>query len=342
MVPGLREADITCEFLPGSRADGCLLEWGLINTTNTTSMMVARPEGETSVSAQLQGLTPGLAYQFCGFGLEDNRKLHQFPIKSQAGAITLPTGERNSYQLACTLYVIYENNLSEFDFGSLSSPEPSKDELSVMTEFNEPISLMVLVTILCIVLALLMVMIIVLISCIVAVIKCPKKTRRGRGMEDMEQHMTGEEGTDIIETAPNLCYEQGRYTSHGRLDDSLHVYDDILALNQPVRPSVDGGNALHIYDNLLPLEPLSHSAVDYENVDLPTGLPTVPRPHISELSSVSLDECRRACLPLKAVEPSVARPKRQVRACTLKCDQRENPQGAMLRNASCFELSRPH
>lgn len=146
------------------------------------------------------------------------------------------------------------------------------EEPSTVTEPNEPISFMVLVTILSVVLASVLIGIILLISIILAIIKCPKRTHK-----TMEESLQGEES---IQTMANVCYGGllGQQRTHQVDNESNHVYDDITVL----KPATDQ---------------------DYENVDPSTGFPIVPKTHSTRQDHT--DGCERACLPLK-VTKSVA------------------------------------
>lgn len=94
---GVWNDEIVCEFLPGSKADGCLLEWHPVNLINgeKESIMLKR-ENRTRVGVHLQSLMPGMSYEVNGFGLQGNDRLHSFPITLQGGLnTTLPSGISN-------------------------------------------------------------------------------------------------------------------------------------------------------------------------------------------------------------------------------------------------------
>lgn len=81
---------VICEFLPGSFADGCLLEWNVKNSSIklTGSIMIQRQSGKDLATGRLESLMPETSYEIRGFGLRRNIKLHAFPILLQGGFST--------------------------------------------------------------------------------------------------------------------------------------------------------------------------------------------------------------------------------------------------------------
>ena len=136
---------------------------------------------------------------------------------------------------------------------------------------------MVLVTVVSAVLVSVVVGIIALVCTIVAIVKCPRKSHRtlpADGEAGIEQEDTN------IRTMANICYGEllELQQQKNQVDNtSVHDYDDILALKLPTEQ-------------------------DYENVDPSTGLPVVPRPHLTQPDSIRRDYCERACLPLQTTK----------------------------------------
>lgn len=84
--------EITCHFLPNSRADGCQLEWRPMNLIGEEAgyIMLPRDQSKDKASIHLQSLIPGTLYQVYGYGFQEGDKLHTFPITLEGGL--QPTG----------------------------------------------------------------------------------------------------------------------------------------------------------------------------------------------------------------------------------------------------------
>lgn len=86
------KVEVVCEFLPASRADGCLIEWRPeANNSGQLELTIMREDGDT-VSATFEALAPAVSYQVYGFGVQGNVKLHAFPITPAEGLLTIPLG----------------------------------------------------------------------------------------------------------------------------------------------------------------------------------------------------------------------------------------------------------
>lgn len=86
--------EIVCEFLPGSVADGCFIEWHPVNISGREPgyVILERLNGNIA-SVQLQPLIiPDTSYEVRGFGLKGDTKLHTFPITLQGDLTIRSTG----------------------------------------------------------------------------------------------------------------------------------------------------------------------------------------------------------------------------------------------------------
>ena len=93
--PGPSDTEVVCEFLPASKADGCLIEWrpaGQESFEELQVTVVPRSGADDRVSAHLQTLTAGETYQVFGFGIQNDVRLHTFPIAPEHGLVTIPSG----------------------------------------------------------------------------------------------------------------------------------------------------------------------------------------------------------------------------------------------------------
>lgn len=91
-ITNAANSEITCEFLPDSKADGCLVEWRPMNVIGGEVGYTTFIRDKNKASARLQSLIPGTFYQVHGFGLQNGDRLHMFPIPLQGGLIVQPTG----------------------------------------------------------------------------------------------------------------------------------------------------------------------------------------------------------------------------------------------------------
>ena len=76
--------EIVCEFLPGSVADGCLLEWRPMSQDGETGCTVASRQDNRAI-VELPSLLPGTTYEVEGYGRQGNTTLHIFPITLDGG-----------------------------------------------------------------------------------------------------------------------------------------------------------------------------------------------------------------------------------------------------------------
>lgn len=76
--------EIVCEFLSGSVADGCLLEWRPMNQDGETERTVASRQ-DNRATVELPSLIPGTTYEVEGYGRQGNTTLHTFPITLDGG-----------------------------------------------------------------------------------------------------------------------------------------------------------------------------------------------------------------------------------------------------------------
>jgi hypothetical protein len=84
---------VSCRFLPGSRADGCMVEWRPMNLIGEEAgyIIVSRVGDEASI--KLRSLIPDTVYQVRGYGLLERKKLHAFPITLPGNFIIQNSGK---------------------------------------------------------------------------------------------------------------------------------------------------------------------------------------------------------------------------------------------------------
>ena len=98
---GMFGKELECAFLPGSRADGCLLIW---SPTNRESVLeegeaILNRNGKDKVRGKLS-LAPG-TYEILGFGLLNNNTLHNFPLSLQ---INITSAGNHMHQICFSVH----------------------------------------------------------------------------------------------------------------------------------------------------------------------------------------------------------------------------------------------
>ena len=94
---GFEDAVLTCHFLMGARADGCLVEWSEVNSTESSNgtLLISRPAGFLVANGTITGLQENAAYTVRAFGTRAGANLNEFvPIVLPSDLVTLerPTG----------------------------------------------------------------------------------------------------------------------------------------------------------------------------------------------------------------------------------------------------------
>ena len=227
--------EIGCVFLPGSRADGCLLKWSLIDQSTVSGKVILNRNTGSKISMEIL-VRPG-SYEVFGYGLLGNATLHDFPINLQEIVKVTSTGMYNVVVLLKGAYDVV-----------VLRPELIEDQSSV-TDMSK-LDTRILVISISATVASSLVGFVILVFFVVAVVKCRQNVRRT--MHEDKQG-TIKDGSESIQTMPNICYEGilelDRGQSTPRQDDadnaSLHLYDDIVSM----------------------------FTVDYENVDPSAGFP---------------------------------------------------------------------
>ena len=94
VIPKAAKVEVVCEFLPASRADGCLIELcpEADNVSAQLEIIIMR-EGGDSANATFEVLVPVVSCQVFAFGVLGDVKLHAFPITPVEGLLTIPVGK---------------------------------------------------------------------------------------------------------------------------------------------------------------------------------------------------------------------------------------------------------
>jgi len=95
--PGFEDAVVTCHFLMGARADGCLVEWSEVNSTESLNgtLLISRPADSLVANGTITGLLENTTYTVRAFGTRAGANLNEFvPIVLPSDLVTLerPTG----------------------------------------------------------------------------------------------------------------------------------------------------------------------------------------------------------------------------------------------------------
>ena len=94
---GFEDAVVTCHFLMGARADGCLVEWSEVNSTESLNgtLLISRTNGSLVANGTITGLQENTTYTVRAFGTRAGANLNMFvPIVLPSDLVTLerPTG----------------------------------------------------------------------------------------------------------------------------------------------------------------------------------------------------------------------------------------------------------
>ena len=94
---GFEDAVVTCHFLMGARADGCLVEWSEVNSTESSNgtLLISRPAGSLIANGTITGLQENTTYAVQAFSTRAGANLNEFvPIVLPSDLVTLerPTG----------------------------------------------------------------------------------------------------------------------------------------------------------------------------------------------------------------------------------------------------------
>jgi len=94
---GFENSMVTCHFLIGARADGCLVYWSVVNSTLGSGrlLQISRAANSSVATGMITDLQENSAYTVQAFGTRAGVNLHaDLPIVLQSNLVTLerPTG----------------------------------------------------------------------------------------------------------------------------------------------------------------------------------------------------------------------------------------------------------
>ena len=94
---GFEDAVVTCHFLMGARADGCLVEWSEVNSTESLNgtLLISKTNDSLVANGTITGLQENTTYTVRAFGTGAGANLNEFvPIVLPSDLVTLerPTG----------------------------------------------------------------------------------------------------------------------------------------------------------------------------------------------------------------------------------------------------------
>ena len=94
---GFEDAVVTCHFLVGARADGCLVEWSEVNSTESSNgaLLISRANDSLVANGTITGLQENTTYTVRAFSTRAGANLNEFvPIVLPSDLVTLerPTG----------------------------------------------------------------------------------------------------------------------------------------------------------------------------------------------------------------------------------------------------------
>lgn len=83
-------ATVLCHFLPGTKSDGCLVQWQKLGTEGDKLKVLAqRNVTESMVITLLSDLQPNTTYVVEAFSMMGEEKLHSFGIPLDGNLVTL-------------------------------------------------------------------------------------------------------------------------------------------------------------------------------------------------------------------------------------------------------------
>lgn len=83
-------ATILCHFLPGTKSDGCLVQWQKLGKEGDKhEVLTQRNATESTVTALLSFLEPSTPYVVEAFSLLGGERLHSFGIPLEHNLVTL-------------------------------------------------------------------------------------------------------------------------------------------------------------------------------------------------------------------------------------------------------------
>ena len=95
---GIENATVTCHFLAGTTADGCLVRWRLLNnlTDNVqfSSILVSRRNDSSSAQGVVRMLSGNTSYVVEAFSTRRGTVLHEFSIPLQEVLTTESDGRQ--------------------------------------------------------------------------------------------------------------------------------------------------------------------------------------------------------------------------------------------------------
>ena len=99
-------ATLQCHFLPGTNADGCLVQWeqigGQQSGNNVMGDILTHRTGLANiVNVQIGSLQPETQYVVKAYSMKGRKRLHSFGIPLNGGLVTmalLPTTNGNVYK----------------------------------------------------------------------------------------------------------------------------------------------------------------------------------------------------------------------------------------------------
>ena len=94
---GIENATVTCHFLAGTTADGCLVRWRLNNLTDNvqfSSILVSRRNDSSSAQGVVRMLSGNTSYVVEAFSTRRGTVLHEFSIPLQEVLTTESDGRQ--------------------------------------------------------------------------------------------------------------------------------------------------------------------------------------------------------------------------------------------------------
>ena len=88
---GFEDAMVTCHFLMGARADGCLVQWSVVNSTLDSggSLQISRDGNSSVATGMITDLLENSTYTVQAFGTRAGANLHaSLPIVLPSNLVT--------------------------------------------------------------------------------------------------------------------------------------------------------------------------------------------------------------------------------------------------------------
>jgi len=97
---GFEDAMVTCHFLMGTTADGCLVQWSVVNSTveSSGSLQIFRDANSSVATGIITDLQENSTYTVQAFGTRAGANLHaSLPIVLPSNIVTTERPEGKSY-----------------------------------------------------------------------------------------------------------------------------------------------------------------------------------------------------------------------------------------------------